>query len=70
MNDLVADLRLRGPGGEPVDLWRTLNSHGFVDLPPLRLDTEARTLDLTVRPPRGRPRRIRDRAWSARDARG
>src|SRR4029453_5898788 len=30
------DLRLRGPGGEPVDLVRTLNSHGFIDLPPMR----------------------------------
>jgi N-glycosylase/DNA lyase len=53
------ELDLRGPGGEPVDLWRTINSHGFADLPPLRVDTEARTLDLTVRMPRGKPRRVR-----------
>jgi 3-methyladenine DNA glycosylase/8-oxoguanine DNA glycosylase len=52
-------LPLAGAGGEPVDLWRTLTSHGFADLSPLRLDEEARTLELTVRVPRGRPRRVR-----------
>ena len=54
-------LALRGPGGEPVDLWRTLTSHGFSDLPPLRVDEEARTLDVTLRPARGAPRRVRIR---------
>jgi 3-methyladenine DNA glycosylase/8-oxoguanine DNA glycosylase len=53
------EIRLRGPGGEPVDLWRTLNSHGFAELPPLALDDANRALDLTVRPRRGAPRRIR-----------
>ena len=52
-------VRLEGPGGEPVDLWRTLLSHGFHDLPPMVLDTDAKTLALTVRVPRGKPRRIR-----------
>jgi 3-methyladenine DNA glycosylase/8-oxoguanine DNA glycosylase len=52
-------IALEGPGGEPVDLWRTLLSHGFHDLPPMRLDTATRTLALTVRVPRGKPRRIR-----------
>jgi len=55
-------LALRGAGGEPVDLWRTMNSHGFADLPPLRVDPDARTLELTLRVPRGRPRRVRIRA--------
>lgn len=54
-----SELPLRGPGGEPVDLWRTLNSHGFSDLAPLRLDETNRTLALTVRVPGGRPRRVR-----------
>ena len=45
--DLIA-IPLRGPGGEPVDLWRTLVSHGFHDLAPVALDTEARTLSLTL----------------------
>ena len=52
-------LPLVGPGGEPVDLVRTLNSHGFADLAPLRLDEAAHTLELTVRIPGGRPRRVR-----------
>jgi 3-methyladenine DNA glycosylase/8-oxoguanine DNA glycosylase len=53
------ELPLAGPGGEPVDLWRTLNSHGFADLSPMLLDEEARELALTLRLPRGRPRRVR-----------
>jgi 3-methyladenine DNA glycosylase/8-oxoguanine DNA glycosylase len=53
------DIRLRGPGGEPVDLWRTMNSHGFADLPPVLLDESSRTLDLTIRMQRGAPRRVR-----------
>jgi 3-methyladenine DNA glycosylase/8-oxoguanine DNA glycosylase len=52
------ELPLRGPGGEPVDLWRTLNSHGFADLAPLRLDERRRSLSFTVRVPGGRPRRV------------
>ena len=58
--NVAATLRvpLLGPGGEPVDLWRTLLSHGFHDLPPMRLDEANRTLTLTVRVPRGGPRRI------------
>jgi 3-methyladenine DNA glycosylase/8-oxoguanine DNA glycosylase len=53
------ELRLRGGGGEPIDLWRTLISHGFSDLPPLALDLKAHTLDLTLRVPRSTPRRVR-----------
>ncbi|MFI5055295.1 MAG: DNA-3-methyladenine glycosylase family protein [Actinomycetota bacterium] len=49
---------LRGPRGEPVDLWRTLASHGFHDLAPTALDEQARTLGLTLRMPRGKPRRV------------
>jgi N-glycosylase/DNA lyase len=53
------EIPLRGGGGEPVDLVRTLNSHGFVDLAPFRLDGAAGTLEVTLRVPRGRPRRVR-----------
>ena len=53
------DLRLRGPGGEPVDLVRTLNSHGFVDLPPMRPSPDYRSVELTLHPRRGRPRTVR-----------
>ena len=49
---------LRGPRGEPVDLWRTLASHGFHDLAPAALDEQAHTLGLTLRMPRGKPRRV------------
>jgi 3-methyladenine DNA glycosylase/8-oxoguanine DNA glycosylase len=52
-------LALKAPGGEPVDLWRTLISHGFAGLAPTDLDEERRTLALTIRVPRGRPRRVR-----------
>src|SRR5438067_2002787 len=42
---------LRGPGGEAVDLWRTFVSHGVADLPPLRTDEEARTMEMTLSVP-------------------
>jgi N-glycosylase/DNA lyase len=55
----IATLPLVGAGGEPVDLWRTFISHGFMDLPPLRLDDAERTLEVVL-PVDGRPpRRVR-----------
>jgi len=59
---------LVGGGGEPVDLWRTLNSHGFVDLPPMRVLAEDRALEVTLPLDRGRPRTVRIR--SGRDGHG
>jgi len=53
------ELELRAPGGEPVDLWRTLISHGFAGLSPTLLDEENRSLAFTIRVPGGRPRRVR-----------
>lgn len=53
------EFRLAGAGGEPVDLWRTLNSHGFVDLPPMRSDAATRSLEVTLPLGRGRPRTVR-----------
>jgi N-glycosylase/DNA lyase len=58
------ELALVGPGGEPVDLVRSLNSHGFVDLPPMRPDPDYRAAEITLRPRRGRPRRVRIEAAS------
>jgi 3-methyladenine DNA glycosylase/8-oxoguanine DNA glycosylase len=52
------DLPLRGPAGEPVDLRRTLASHGTASLPPNLLDEAAGTLELTVAVPGGRPRTV------------
>jgi 3-methyladenine DNA glycosylase/8-oxoguanine DNA glycosylase len=42
------ELELVGAGGEPVDLWRTLVSHGVAALPPADIDEEARTLETTL----------------------
>ena len=41
-------LELRGAGGEPVDLWRTIVSHGVASLPPARIDEDARTFEYTL----------------------
>jgi 3-methyladenine DNA glycosylase/8-oxoguanine DNA glycosylase len=53
-----AELPLVGAGGERVDLWRAIQSHGLVDLPPMRIDEEARTLEITVPLPRSKPRTV------------
>jgi N-glycosylase/DNA lyase len=50
---LVADIPLRGAGGEPVDFARTIASHGVAELPPNRLDLEARVLETTLTIPGG-----------------
>jgi 3-methyladenine DNA glycosylase/8-oxoguanine DNA glycosylase len=63
------ELPLVGPGGEPVDLWRTFVSHGFSDLPPVRLDEVGRTLEVTLRVPRVKPRRVRIAAAGPGEAR-
>ena len=42
------ELPLTGPGGEPVDLWRTFRSHGLASLPPLAVDVDTRALTATV----------------------
>ncbi len=55
----TAELVLRGPGGEPVDLWRTFVSHGLTDLPPMVLDAEARSLEITLALSSDRARTIR-----------
>ena len=42
------ELELVGAGGEPVDLKRTLGSHGVADLLPNRLDEEQWALETTL----------------------
>jgi N-glycosylase/DNA lyase len=54
------ELELRGGGGETVDLWRTIQSHGLVDLPPMRIDDDERALEVTLPLARG-PRTVRVR---------
>ena len=55
----MLELPLEGPGGEPVELVRTLMSHGVADLPPGRVDEQAREYETTVALPGARPRTIR-----------
>ena len=52
---MIAELPLVGAGGEPVDLPRTLASHGVASLPPSSIDEEAWTLEVTL--PSGRAAR-------------
>lgn len=59
---------LVGAGGEPVDLVRTLNSHGFVDLAPMEPSEDYRSLEITLPTGRGRPRTVRIHA--GRDGHG
>ena len=53
------ELELVGAGGEPVDLPRTLASHGVAELVPNRIDEQAWTLETTLAPGGGRARTLR-----------
>jgi 3-methyladenine DNA glycosylase/8-oxoguanine DNA glycosylase len=44
----ATEFPLVGAGGEPVDFRRTIASHGVAELPPNRVDEEARRLELTL----------------------
>jgi N-glycosylase/DNA lyase len=44
----VAEIPLVGAGGEPVDFVRTIVSHGVAELPPNRVELEARLLETTL----------------------
>jgi 3-methyladenine DNA glycosylase/8-oxoguanine DNA glycosylase len=59
---------LEGPAGEPIDLWRTLQSHGVAHLPPMELDEDAAAVRTTIALPRARPRTlvIEEQAGAAR----
>jgi len=63
------EISLRGAGGEPVDLWRTLVSHGVASLPPAEIDEDARVMTVTVPVPAAKPRTIRIREGRAGKAR-
>lgn len=62
-------LPLKGPGGEPVDLWRTFISHGVASLPPMRVLEEHRAFEITTAPTRGKPRTVRVSQGGRRTAR-
>jgi 3-methyladenine DNA glycosylase/8-oxoguanine DNA glycosylase len=53
----TTEIPLVGAGGEPVDLRRTLLSHGFVELPPMRIDEDVPKLELTLAL-NGKPRTV------------
>src|SRR5262245_20282282 len=55
----TTEIPLRGAGGEPVDLRRTIYSHGVAELPPMRATPDARMLEVTLTPDGSRPRTIR-----------
>jgi 3-methyladenine DNA glycosylase/8-oxoguanine DNA glycosylase len=56
---MTFEIPLTGPKGEPVDLLRTILSHGVADLPPGRVDEDAGAYETTVALPAARPRTIR-----------
>jgi 3-methyladenine DNA glycosylase/8-oxoguanine DNA glycosylase len=53
------ELPLEGPKREPVDLARTIMSHGVADLPPGRVDEEAMAYTTTLALPSTQPRTVR-----------
>jgi 3-methyladenine DNA glycosylase/8-oxoguanine DNA glycosylase len=55
------EIALRGPSGEPVDLWRTIVSHGVASLPPADLDEDAELMTVTLPVAGARPRTVRIR---------
>ena len=54
----VAVIALLGAGREPVDLRRTLGSHGVAELPPMAVDGDGRGATVTLASPEG-PRTVR-----------
>jgi 3-methyladenine DNA glycosylase/8-oxoguanine DNA glycosylase len=58
MASTTFELPLAGPRGEPVDLWRTLVSHGVADLPPSSVDEEQQRLSTTIAIAGQRPRTL------------
>ena len=55
------EIALRGPSGEPVDLWRTIVSHGVASLPPADLDEDAEAMTVTLPVAGAKPRTVRIR---------
>lgn len=56
---------LRGPGGEPVDLRRTIDSHGLTTLPPMSHHADGRGFDVTLAMPDAAPLHVTVRAAGA-----
>ena len=65
----TTEIPLVGGGGEPVDLKRTLMSHGVGDLPPSFIDEEGPALVTTIELSPGRARTVTIEQGSSRRAR-
>jgi 3-methyladenine DNA glycosylase/8-oxoguanine DNA glycosylase len=63
------EIALRGPAREPVDLWRTIVSHGVASLPPAQIDEDERVMTITLPVVRAKPRTVRIRQGRAGKAR-
>ena len=63
----IALIELRGAGGEPVDLRRTLGSHGVAELPPMAIDADGLGAAVTLATPEG-PRTVRLEAAGGAEA--
>src|SRR5919109_4911985 len=64
----TVEIPLRGPAGEPVDLWRTIVSHGVASLPPADIDEDARVMTVTLPVAGAKARTVRIRQGSKRRA--
>jgi 3-methyladenine DNA glycosylase/8-oxoguanine DNA glycosylase len=62
-------IALKGAGGEPVDLRRTVDGHGLTRLPPMTPDDDQLGFGIVLRMPRGRPLAVRVRASGAQRVR-
>jgi 3-methyladenine DNA glycosylase/8-oxoguanine DNA glycosylase len=60
-----ATIALKGGGGEPVDLRRTVDGHGLTTLPPMTPDADRLGFGIVLRMSRGRPLAVRVRAAGA-----
>lgn len=54
----IGRIPLVGAGGEPVDFWRTVRSHGLMTLPPVEVDEADNAFSVTLALPVG-PRTVR-----------
>lgn len=57
----TSTIALKGAGGEPVDLRRTVDGHGLTTLPPMTPDPDQLGFGIVLRMPRGRPLAVRVR---------
>jgi N-glycosylase/DNA lyase len=64
-----ATIALKGAGGEPVDLRRTVEGHGLTTLPPMTPDDDQLGFRIVLRMPRGRPLAVRVRQSGTRRVR-